>query len=542
MPTAVAAPPTELVLGRYRPLRPLGSGGSGSVWLARDEATGLDVAVKVVRREGKADPRAEREARVSARLRHERCLRAYSFGRDDEHAYIAYEYVAGHTLREAMRAGTLDDRTAIEAAAQVLEGLAYAHARGVVHRDVKPANVLLAEGNGVSVRILDFGLASVAEAETLTATGDVPGTLAYIAPERLGGAPAGPPADVWGVGVLLWEALAGLHPFWQSSPLATARAIEAGAPPLLTKRPDLPRPLLAAVDSALALDPRRRPRPGQLALALRRAVAARERRSSSAPRRPLALPRLPSLPRAPGSGAALAAVSAAAITGWCASALPFYPPGWALGLALLAGVTTLVRPRVGVALALAAPILPLGNFSLGVAVLYAAVAAAWLAFSWREPRSGLLFAAGPFLAPLGALGLLPLVSSTLRSPVRRAVVTALAVLTAALVAGLRRAPLPFTGDAPPLGLGLAGSDRPLVAGSALWSALAERPYLLGEAVALAAAAALLPLVRGRGPWWVAAFGAAFLAATLVPAPGVVALPLVLAVWATCAVLALSDAS
>ena len=179
---------SDLVLGRYRPLRPLGSGGSGSVWLARDEQNGLDVALKIVPREGKAASRAEREAEAAARLRHPSCQRAYGFGRDSQHVYIAYEYVPGRTFREALRSGELDDASAIEASAQVLEALAHAHGRGIVHRDVKPSNVLLAEGRGVHAKVLDFGLAQIQEAETLTAQGDVPGTLAYIAPERLAGA------------------------------------------------------------------------------------------------------------------------------------------------------------------------------------------------------------------------------------------------------------------------------------------------------------------------------------------------------------------
>src|SRR5688500_20351883 len=132
------APAPDLALGRYRPLRPLGSGGSGSVWLARDEQTGLDVALKIVPREGKAADRAEREAEAASRLRHERCLRAYGFGSDSGHVYIAYEYVSGRTLRDAMRAGELRDGQAIEAAAQILDGLAHAHSRGIIHRDVKP--------------------------------------------------------------------------------------------------------------------------------------------------------------------------------------------------------------------------------------------------------------------------------------------------------------------------------------------------------------------------------------------------------------------
>src|ERR671927_1823495 len=141
-----------LVLDRYRPLRPLGSGGSGSVWLARDERNGLDVALKIVPREGKAATRAEREALAAARLRHERCLRAYGLERDSRNVYIAYEYVPGKTMREALRSGELNDAAAVETAAQVLEALAHAHARGIVHRDVKPSNVLLAEADSISAR------------------------------------------------------------------------------------------------------------------------------------------------------------------------------------------------------------------------------------------------------------------------------------------------------------------------------------------------------------------------------------------------------
>src|SRR6266498_5047376 len=252
-------PSSGLVLGRYRPLRPLGSGGSGSVWLARDETSGLEVALKIIPKEGTAAPRAEREAEAATRLRHPHCLRAYGLEADEKHLYIAYEYVPGSTLRQAMRAGELNDEGAVEAAAQVLEGLAFAHARGIVHRDVKPANVLLAEGEIVSVRLFDFGLAQLADADTLTAVGDVPGTLAYIPPERLEGETAGPPADVWAVGVLLWEALAGHHPFWRASPLETGEVIKAGAPSIREARPDLPDRLVAAVDRALSVEPTERP-------------------------------------------------------------------------------------------------------------------------------------------------------------------------------------------------------------------------------------------------------------------------------------------
>jgi hypothetical protein len=530
---ALALSPSELVVERYRPLRPLGSGGSGSVWLARDERTGLEVALKIVPREGKAATRAEREALAAARLRHERCLRAYGLERDTRNVYIAYEYVPGQTLRQALRAGELDDAAAVEASAQVLDGLAHAHARGIVHRDVKPANVLLAESEEVSVRLLDFGLAQLAEEESLTATGDVPGTLAYVPPERLHGESGGPAADVWAVGVLLWEALAGWHPFWNGSLLETARRIETGAAPLAQARPDLPKPLSALVDRMLALDPAARPPAAKLAFELREAFAERLRRRKGGTRPPL--PTLTTL-RVPTQLAAPAA--AGLFAGWTAAALPFFPALFAPLLGLLAFGLTLVRPRLGLALALAVPLLPLGNISSGLALVYGALACIWLALSWRAPREGLFLALGPLLAPVAALGLLPLAAQSVRSRPRRVLQVTAAVLLAAVVAGLRHAPLPFTGTAPPRGLGIAGSEDPFAVAAALWRALLAHPTLLLEAVALAAAAVVLPLARERGLWAIAGLGAGLIAVTLLPAPSVAAAPLVVAAWATCTVLAL----
>ena len=513
---------SELVLGRYRPLRPLGSGGSGSVWLARDEQNGLDVALKIVPREGKAASRAEREAEAAARLRHPSCQRAYGFGRDSQHVYIAYEYVPGRTFREALRGGELDDGSAIEACAQVLEALAHAHSRGIVHRDVKPSNVLLAEGRDVSVRVLDFGLAQIQQAETLTAQGDVPGTLAYISPERLAGALTTEAADVWAVGLMLWEALAGRHPFWRGSLLETARAIEAGAPRLQTVRPDLPKPLLAAVDRALDLNPARRPSAATLAGTLR--LTGRKRRAQKGGGKTLAVPAV--VPRA------VPVVLAATVAGWSAWALPFFPTGWPFGLAALAAAASVVNTRLGLAFALGVPILPLGNLALGAAALYALVALGLLAVMWREPERGLLFSLGALLAPIAGLGLFPLAALAVRSPLRRAVQAAAAVLVAGVVAGIRGAPLPFAGASAP-DLGIAANGDPFTVLAALWGALLSSPALAVETVVLAAVATLLPVARHRGLWAIAGLGAAFLAAALLLAPGVAAASLVVAVWATC---------
>jgi Protein kinase domain len=514
---------SDLVLGRYRALRPLGSGGSGSVWLARDESNGLEVALKIIPREGKAASRAEREAEAASQLRHPACQRAYGFGRDSRHVYIAYEYVPGRTFREALRCGEIDDGAAIEAAAQVLEALAHAHGRGIVHRDVKPSNVLLAEGKDVSVRVLDFGLAKMREAETLTEQGDVPGTLAYIAPERLAGEVTTGAADVWAVGVILWEALAGRHPFWRGPMLETARAIEAGATPLESLRPDLPRPLLRAVDRALDLDPARRPDAATLASTLR--LAGQKQRTARRGRVRAAPTLAPCL---------IPVVLAAAVAGWTAWVLPFYPSGWSLVLAALAAGATVLHARAGLAFVLAVPVLPLGNLAVGAALLYSLLALALLVLSWREPKSGLFFSLGPLLAPVAALGLLPLASLAIRSPVRRVVQTVAAVLTAGVVAGIRGVPLPFDGALPPRDLGIAAQGNALDVAVTMWSALLSRPALALEALVLAGVAALLPVARSRGPWALAALGSGFLAAALLVVPGVAAVPLAVAVWATCA--------
>jgi hypothetical protein len=430
-----------------------------------------------------------------------------------------------------MRAGDLTAKQVVEVAAQMLEGLAHAHARGIVHRDVKPANVMLAaSGGAIDVRILDFGLALMQDEHTLTARGDVPGTLAYISPERLSGEPARPSADVWAVGVILWEALTGRHPFWDGSPMQVQSAILAGAPSLAELRPDLPQQVHDVVASALLHNPSHRPTADSLAVHLRELVRKERRQRSSGPKPP-SRSRAAELP-----GRVLPAALAATVAGWTAQTLPFFPAGWPVGLAAAAAALTLVRERIGLVFALAVPFFPLANVSLGLAVAYAALAAAWIALAWRDPRTGLLFAAGPLLAPLAALGLLPLAAQWARGPLRKAATVAAGLLLAAVVAGLRHAELPLGLGSPPLGLGIVGSDRPAAVAYALWNALSGHPTLLAEAAALALAAAAVPLVRGRGPWPIAGFGAAMLAATLLPAPGVATAPLVAGTWLTCAAL------
>lgn len=500
--TATALRTADLVLGRYRPLRPLGSGGSGSVWLVRDEDAGRDVALKVVERTGKAGSRAKREVEAATRLRHPRCLRALAFHRDEGHVYVAYEYVRGQNLREALRAGKVDDATAIEVAAQVLDALAHAHAKGIVHRDVKPANVMVEEAEDVSTRLLDFGLARLDELEGLTATGDVPGTLAYVAPERLEGQPAGGAADVWAVGVMLWEALAGWHPFAAASPVETARRIAAGAPRLATERPDLPREVCTTVDSMLSVEPRRRPPARRLAADLRAGGELRVHRPHSATSRTALRER--------AAHALLAAVAAGGAT----TLLPFFPRGWPLALAALAGLVALRSPVAGLAVALAAPVLPLGNLSLGLAGAYGVLAVAWFALYARDAERSLLPVAAPLLAPFGAIPLLPVAFLEMRGRTRRAVGAAACVPIAAAVSVLAGRPLPFAGESPGSTASVAGSSDPLDVTATLYGALAAHPTLAVVTVVLALAAASADVAVSHGRWAIAGWGAAFLAGVL----------------------------
>ena len=531
MPSVAIAPSTrELVLGRYRPVRPLGSGGSGSVWLAVDDRNGLDVALKIIPREGKAAARAEREALAARRLRHERCVRAYDVGHDPSHVYIAYEYIPGRTMRDAIRAGTLSEADAVEVAAQVLDALAHAHRTGIVHRDVKPANILLEDRAEIAARLLDFGLAQFDGADTLTAVGDIPGTLAYIAPERLTGADATPESDVWSVGVVLWEVLAGRHPFWGVPLQEVPRQIEAGAPPLASERRDLPRRLLAAVDNSLSQDPAARPRASALAVDLRSSLKAPVRRSreprGSEPATSPAPAAVHARQLVPVGLAVLGAVLGATL-------LPFWPPLLVVAIALAAGVAAWLDPRVALAVVLAAPVFPLGNVAENAALLYGAFALGWLALMWRDARHGLLFVTGPLLAGLGLLAVVPIAVLPGRGVVRRAAQGAVAVLAAVLVLGVDGKDLPLVGR-PAEHAGIAPLDGIDDVARAVWASLLGTPTILAAAVLAGGAAALLPWARRRSRFGVGVVGFVVTAASVLAGAAIGATVIAVAVWAIAA--------
>ncbi|WKU44140.1 serine/threonine-protein kinase [Streptomyces sp. VNUA116] len=231
-PEGAAVPPGRVVAGRYRLLEQLGRGGMGVVWRARDEVLDRDVAVKEVRAPaGLLDHeirqlyvRLEREARAAARIAHPHVVTVFDVASDEGRPWIVMELVRGLSLADALQAeGPLPPAHAAHIGAGVLAALRGAHAAGVLHRDVKPGNVLLA--NDGRVVLTDFGIATVEGSSALTRTGELVGSPEFLAPERALGHPPGPASDLWSLGVTLYAAVEGVSPFRQDTPLSTMRAV-----------------------------------------------------------------------------------------------------------------------------------------------------------------------------------------------------------------------------------------------------------------------------------------------------------------------------
>ncbi|MEU4346553.1 serine/threonine-protein kinase [Streptomyces sp. NPDC023838] len=222
----------RVIGGRYRLLSPLGRGGMGEVWRARDDVLGREVAVKEVRAPAGLDSpdeqrlyaRLEREAWAAARISHRNVVTVYDVATHDGRPWIVMELVRGLSLSEVLEAdGPLSPQRAGHIGAEIVAALRAAHEAGVLHRDVKPANVLLA--NDGRVVLTDFGIAMVAGTSTLTMTGEVIGSPEFLSPEQALGRIPGPPSDLWSLGVLLYAAVEGSSPFRQATPLSTLRAV-----------------------------------------------------------------------------------------------------------------------------------------------------------------------------------------------------------------------------------------------------------------------------------------------------------------------------
>jgi eukaryotic-like serine/threonine-protein kinase len=269
------APGPRLILGRYRLERRLGAGGFGVVWLAWDEKLEREVAVKVIPLENGGGERVEREARAAARLNHPGIVGIYELASDQHDVYLVSELVRGRTLAELLRAGAIADRDVARIGIALCDALDHAHTRGVIHRDVKPQNVMVvadpAAGAGFA-KLADFGVAHVGSGDPLTRTGDVVGTLAYMAPEQAEGARTTPASDVYSLALSLYEAWTGSNPVRAGGPAATARRLGRPIPSLAAARRDLPLELCDAIDDALDIEPSRRPTPAELREELAAAV------------------------------------------------------------------------------------------------------------------------------------------------------------------------------------------------------------------------------------------------------------------------------
>jgi eukaryotic-like serine/threonine-protein kinase len=334
---------TPTLLGnRYRLGERLAAGGMGSVYRAVDETLGRQVAVKALRRELADDPtfleRFRREARAAAALSHPGVAAIYDYGEVDGQPFIVMELVEGENLAERLAAGgPLPWQEAFAIGEQVAAALAAAHAHGLVHRDVKPANIML--GRDGRAKVTDFGIAQAAQAATLTRSGMVLGSANYVAPEQAKGGHVGPAADLYSLGCVLFEAVTGETPYHGGNAVAIAtQHVSAPVPDPRELRPDLPAQAATLIVRALRKQPDAR-FPSAAAMAAALAAARQEQDATQvlpAPVGPAAPPglvpsrdppRLPRTPRRRRSRPAVVAVGALVVVALVLLAWPLLRDG-----------------------------------------------------------------------------------------------------------------------------------------------------------------------------------------------------------------------
>ncbi|MBA2702111.1 MAG: serine/threonine protein kinase, partial [Chloroflexi bacterium] len=248
--------------GRYRLLAPLGQGGMATIYRAMDRQLGREVAVKLLRPEYLRDPdfssRFRQEAQNAASLSHPNVVTVYDYGADPSGPYIVMELVDGEDLASILRrVGPLPPQQAARVAAAVARALAAAHARGIVHRDVKPGNILI--GRDGRVKVVDFGIARALAEAQMTLPGTTLGSVHYFSPEQARGQPTTAASDVYGLGIVLFEMMTGRRPWEGDSAASVALARLSGPVPDPARlRPGIPPELAAITRKAMALEPRDR--------------------------------------------------------------------------------------------------------------------------------------------------------------------------------------------------------------------------------------------------------------------------------------------
>lgn len=423
---------SQTVLGRYRLLSRLGSGGFGVVWKAFDEKLGRAVAVKEISTSGVAERRsrrADREAYAVARLSHPAIVSLYEQGSEFDATYLVSELIYGQTLDAALAEGSLSEREIAYIGIDLCHALDHAHRAGVIHRDVKPQNVMVpAENNQVHAKLMDFGVAHLTCGERLTGTGDVVGTLMYMAPEQARGEKITAAVDVYSLALTLYEAWAGASPLSANTPGVALDRIGKRLPSIGRRCRDLPRDVAEIIDAGLDPDPEKRPQLMELSEALDRSIGDFDESLQQRPKHSKS-GILYGLRSETGLGligrvafALLVAVfaAAAAVTGRLGA-------GEIATVTVFAALMGFVLPRISwIFAAVVASVLVAGRFGSGaMLVLILALAPIPLLL----PRHGRLWPLPAVSIPLGAVGLGPaflLLTSGIRSGFSRASTAAIA--------------------------------------------------------------------------------------------------------------------
>ena len=466
------------VAGRYQLEEMLGKGGFGSVYSGRDSRGTGSVAVKVFRRSEGLAARAEREARTASKLTHPNIHTVVGVEADEDNAYLISELVVGERFDRT----DLSDQQAVRAIAAVADALAHAHSRGVIHRDVKPANILVSTDGEVC--LTDFGIARDEDALETTLEERLMGTLSYMAPEQAAGDRASGATDVWAAGLTLYSHLAGRNPFKARTLPDLLEKLREGARPLHETRPDIPRAVSDVLAQALDHEPRRRPDATELRDQLLACLApkpdpaeelAAEPVPAPAPPPARALPRIHPLTARVGGSAIAAATTLFVLT-----AFPFYPTTWTLPLAAVLAVVAWFRPLTALTAGAVLCVPAFWNLAEAAGLLWIGMSATWIrmARGWGRNR---VFA--PLLAwPLALIGIGPafvLVAATAPTQRRRIEEATLGSIIVLAVGGL--VPAAASAD-------VAGANNPLV----FLQVLGRAPEAAAVALAMIVFATLLP--------------------------------------------------
>jgi hypothetical protein len=503
---------------RYELVGKIGSGGFADVYEAYDLTLEEPVALKIVPDGRALSARIVREVEAAAALDHANIVALYDWFADGEASILVWELVRGDSLDKLGE--QLGDGDVVAVGVELLDALAYAHSQGIVHRDVKPQNVMLDDDG--HVKVMDFGIAHLMDSDTLTGDGDVIGTIAYMSPEQAQGKRVQPPSDVYSAGMVLYELLAGAHPLRGDTPAETLSNVAAARlPSLAALRPDLPEELVTLVDAACAPRPSQRPAPSYLSEAfddLLRSGVLEARRLQKARRFVRPLGRAAEIAERAG-GAALAAVTSAVVLG----GLPAYPQSWTLPLVALSAAVWAVVPEAGLAFLLGSLAFPLFNVSLSVGAAYLAFAVVLFLAARTRPIAALWPAFALVLTP-AYLTLLAPAAAALLGRVRGPLTAAWAGIGTVLFLLLTRAPRgAFTLEQPRWRVsdGVASAGDPFTAAGRVLVHAFAAPTLLQAAVWAGLALALGYALTRRGLeirlWiWALSFAAVFAVYRIVP--------------------------